>query len=151
MPRPETVLPCLNWAARHASAGGDRATRRPLDVDVAVAVGLEIGRALTSSSSAAASSIIARASWAAGDHRIADPMGTARGERAHAVRTGIAVGGVDVDVLHRHAQRFGRDLPGDRLHALAEVDGRERNHELAVGIGVHQAWLGSPPRFMPMG
>ena len=70
---------------------------------------------------------------------IADAMRAARRERAHVVRAGIAIGCVDVDVLDRHAERLGRDLPRHRFHALAEIDGRQRDGELAARIGVHQS------------
>ena len=64
------------------------------------------------------------ASFTGGGHdSVADAMGAARGETAHAVRTGVGIGGVDIDILDRHAERLGADLPGHRLHALAEIDG----------------------------
>src|SRR5262245_54961835 len=51
---------------------------------------------------------------------------------------GVGVGGVDVDVGDRHAKLLGSDLARYLLHALAEIDGRQRDGELALGIGMHQ-------------
>ena len=67
-------------------------------------------------------------------HGVADAMRAARGEAAHVVRAGVGVGGVDVDIGDRHPQRLRRDLARDLLHALAEIDGRERDGELAVRV-----------------
>jgi len=72
------------------------------------------------------------------DHRVADAVGGSARERAHVVRPGVGVGGVDDDRLDRHAQRLGRDLADDGLEALAEVHGRERHHERAHRRGVDQ-------------
>src|SRR3979411_1218075 len=55
-------------------------------------------------------------------YRVADAMRAARGETAHAVRPGVGIGGVDIDVLYRHAECLRADLPGYRLHALTEID-----------------------------
>ena len=72
------------------------------------------------------------------DHGVADAMRAARGEGAHAVRAGVGVGGVDI-ARPRPARRASRrDLPRDRLHALAEIDRRERDRELAGRVGMHQ-------------
>ena len=141
MPRPETVRPCLNWAAPQASAvvmdfdGAPLTWMLPLP-----SVTRSAGS--TSSSSAAASSITARASCAAWMTALPTRWVPRRGEAAHAVRAGVAVGGVDVDVLDRDAERLGGDLAGDGLHALAEVDGGEGDHELAAGVGVDQRLAG---------
>ena len=95
--------------------------RRALDVDVAPPVGLEIGdvdlqlfgRRLHHH----AARLLGR-----GDHRVADAVGAARGKTAHAMRPGVGIGGVDVDVLHRHAERLRANLPGHGFHALPEID-----------------------------
>ena len=54
------------------------------------------------------------------------------------MRAGVGIGGVDIDVLDRHAQRFRADLPGHRFHPLTEVDRRQRDGELPARIGVNQ-------------
>ncbi len=111
--------------------------RRALDVDVAAAVGDEIGgvdfQFLGGRFEHHGARFLRRL-----DDRIADAVRAARGERAHAVRAGVAVGGVDVDVGDGNAKRLGRDLARDRFHALAEIDRRQRDGELAVGIGVDE-------------
>jgi len=55
---------------------------------------------------------------------------------------GIGIGGVDIDVFNGHAERFRADLPRHRLHALAEVDRRQRHGELAARVGMHQRLAG---------
>ena len=72
------------------------------------------------------------------DHGVADPVGRPAGERAHVVRTGVGVGGVDEDGLERDAERLGRDLADDGPQPLAEVRRRERDDEIAAGRGVDQ-------------
>ena len=42
------------------------------------------------------------------DDGVADAMGAPAGERAHAVRAGVGVGGVDQDHLQRQAERLRR-------------------------------------------
>ncbi|MET4792526.1 hypothetical protein ABIF64_004704 [Bradyrhizobium japonicum] len=141
MPRPEMVLPCLNWAAMATSLGRDRAMRRTLDVDVAASVGFEIGGVdleLLGGRLHHHAACLARR----GHHRIADAMGAARGEGAHAVRTGVGIRGIDIDVLDGNAQCLRADLPRHRLHALAEVDRRQRHRELAARVGVNQRLAG---------
>ena len=79
------------------------------------------------------------------DHSVADTVRAARGEGAHAVRAGVAVGRVDVDILDRDAKRFGGNLTRHRLHALAKIDRGESDGELAVGIRMHErlGWIGA--------
>ena len=48
------------------------------------------------------------------------------------------VGGVDIDILDRHAQRLGADLPRHRFHTLAEVDRGQGDGEFAGRVGVDQ-------------
>jgi hypothetical protein len=117
--------------------GGDGARRRALHVDVALAVGHEVGGVDLQ--------LLGRRLQHHGaglerghDHGIADAVRAARGEGAHVMRAGVAVGGVDIDIGHRDAQRLGGDLAGDGLHPLPEVDGRQRDGELAVRVGVDQ-------------
>ena len=117
--------------------GGDLAVRRALHMDVAEPVGFEIAGVDLELFRRRLHHHAARLARRNRD-RVADAMRAARRERAHVVRAGVAVGGVDVDILDRHAERFGRDLPRHRFHALAEIDGRERDGELAARIGVHQ-------------
>ena len=50
---------------------------------------------------------------------VAHPMGSARGERSHIVRPGIAVRRIDMNIGDRHAERLRRNLACYRLHALA--------------------------------
>ena len=121
-------------AGRH---GGDRSGRRTVDVDVAAAVGDEVGGVDFQFLGGRFQHHGAR--FLRGlDNRVADPVRAARCERAHAVRAGVAVGGVDIDIGHGNAEGLGRDLAGDGLHALAEIDRRQRDGELAVGIGVDE-------------
>ncbi len=58
------------------------------------------------------------------DDGVADAVRAARGEGAHAVRAGVGVGGVDDDLLGRHADRLGADLRHHLLQPLAEIDAR---------------------------
>src|SRR5579863_8948350 len=58
------------------------------------------------------------------------------------MRPGVGIGGVDVDVLYRHAERLGADLPRHRLHALAEIDRRQSDGELTARIGMDQSLAG---------
>jgi hypothetical protein len=68
------------------------------------------------------------------------------------VRAAVGVAGVDEHRLERHAERLGADLGDHRAQALAEVDRRQRDHELARWVVAWtSAWDGSPPRFMPVG
>ena len=69
-------------------------------------------------------------------------MRAARCEGTHVVRAGVAVSGIDIDILDRHAERFGRHLPRDLFHALTEIDRRKRDGELAIGVGVDQCLAG---------
>ena len=69
---------------------------------------------------------------------VADAVRAAAGEGAHAMRAGVGVGGVDHDVVVGHAERLGGDLRADRLDALAEIDGGQRDDEAAGGRGVDQ-------------
>ena len=48
------------------------------------------------------------------------------------MRAGVGVGGVDIDILDRNAERLGANLAGDRFHALAEIDRRQRDGEFAA-------------------
>jgi hypothetical protein len=127
----------LNWADMQAADVVMRTRGRALDVNVALAVGLEVFGVDLEFLGRGVEHHRARL-LGGGDDGVADAVGAARGERAHAVRAGVGVGGVDIDVLDRHAEGFRGDLAGHRLHALAEVDGGERDGELAVGVGVHQ-------------
>jgi hypothetical protein len=110
--------------------GGDGAVRRALDVDVAAPVRVEVGgvdlQFLGRRLHHDAPRFARRR-----HHGVADPVGAAGGEGAHAVRAGVGIGGVDEDVLHGDAERLGADLAGDGLHALAEVDGGQGDGELA--------------------
>ena len=63
--------------------------------------------ASTSSSSAATSSITCARLLRRHDDGVADAVRAADGEGAHAVRAGVGVGGVDDDVVVRHAERLG--------------------------------------------
>ena len=73
-------------------------------------------------------------------------------KRAHAMRAGIGVGGVDIDVLDRHAERLGADLRAspDFMPWPRSMDD-SATMKLPVGLEWTSAWLGSPPRFMPIG
>ncbi len=115
----------------------DRTVRRAADMDTALAVGLEVagvnlellGRRLHHD---------APRLLGGGDHGVADAMGAAGRKRAHAVRTGVGVSAIHVNVLDRHAEGLRTDLPHDRLQALAEIDRRECDGELAGRVRVHQ-------------
>ena len=115
----------------------DRAVRRAFDTDRAFAIGLEVAgidfEFLRRRLHHHRTRLTRRH-----HHRIADAVRAARGERAHAMWPGIGIGGVDIDVLDRHAQRLGADLPRHRFHALAEVDRRQSDGEFSARIGVDQ-------------
>ena len=115
----------------------DRSVRRTFHADRALAVGFEIARIdfkLLGGRFHHHRARFARRHH----HRIADAMRAARGERAHAMRTGVGIGGVDIHIFHRHAERFGADLPRHRFHPLSEVDGGERDSEFAGRVGMDQ-------------
>ena len=151
IPRPDTVRPCSNCAAPAASAtvierdGAPRTWMLPRP-------SVTRSPASTSSFSAAASSRTPRASSAAAMTALPTRWVPARGEAAHAVRSGVGVRGVDEDVLDRHAEGFGADLAHHALHALSEVDrGKRATVNFPPGLECTSAWLGSPPRFIPIG
>ena len=100
MPRPETVRPCLNWAALQAAMVVIDSGWRTLDVDVAAAVGDEVGGVDFEFLGGGLEHH--GAGFLRGlDDGVADAVRAAGGEAAHAVRAGVAVGGVDVDVGRR--------------------------------------------------
>ena len=130
MPRPEIVRPYLKWAASarstmwiFLSSAPWTMTKPGPSVSRSCGVHLELlGRDLEHR--------LARLARGH-DDRVADAMRRAAGERAHVVRPGVRVGGVDEHEVHRQAERLGRDLRDHRLQALAEVGGRERDDERA--------------------
>ena len=64
----------------------------------------------------------------------------------------VSVSAVSIDdAVGRHADRLGADLRHDLLQALAEIDEDSVTMKLPVGVEWTSAWLGSPPRFMPVG
>ena len=150
LPRPEIVLPYLNWAIEAMSATFTRRAGTPVTCMLPcpsmtdfVDGGLQLlGRDVEQR--------LARLDGR-GDHRVADAMGRSARERAHVVRAPIRVGGVDDDGLERDAQRLGRDLPDHGAQALPEVRGRERDDEVPLVVAWTSACDGSPPRFMPVG
>ena len=151
MPRPAMVLPCRNCAAIATSLVEILRCGAALHMDVAEAIGFEIAGVDLKLFRRRLHHHAARLARRDRD-RIADAMRAARRERAHVVRAGIAIGGVDVDILDRHTEGLGRDLARHGLHPLAEVDGREQHAvNLPLGLECTSAWLGSPPQFMPIG
>ena len=115
----------------------DRAVRRTFHPNGALAVGLQIAWVdfkLLSGRLEHHPACFARRRH----YRVADAMCSARGERPHAMRTGVGISGVDVNVLDRHAQRLGANLPRHRFHSLAKVDGRQGDREFAARIGMDQ-------------
>ena len=94
MPRPEIERPRLKWAARAVSKMDIDILRRTLDLDVAGAVGFEVGHVDFQFLRRDFQHHLPRLRRCL-DDGIADAMRAARGEGAHAVRTGIGVGGVD--------------------------------------------------------
>ena len=137
MPRPEMVLPCLNCAAIATSLVEIERCGAPLTW-MLPRPSVSRSAALTSSSSAAASIITPRASFAAAITALPTRCVPREAKRAHAMRAGVGIGGVDIDVLDGHAERLGADLPRHRFHALAEIDRRQRHGELAARVGMHQ-------------
>lgn len=117
--------------------GGDRTVWRALDVDVAAPVGVEVGGVDFQFLGGGLHHDAARFLGRRHDG-VADAMGAARGERAHAVRAGVGIRRIDIDVLDRHAERLGADLPRHGFHALAEIDRRQRYREFAAGVGMNQ-------------
>src|SRR6476646_9058761 len=139
MPRPEIVLPCLNWAAMATSLVEIERCGAPLTW-MLPRPSVSRSAALTSSSSAAASIITPRASLAAA--MTALPTRCVPREANDPMRPGVGIGGVDIDVLDRHTECLCADLPRHRLHALPEVDRGQRHRELAAGVGVDQSLAG---------
>ena len=117
--------------------GRDRAVGRALHVDVASPVGVEVRDIDLEFLRRRLHHHRARLARRRRD-RVADAVGAARGEAAHAMRAGVGIGRVDIDVLDRHAERLGADLPRHRLHALAEIDRGQGDGELAARIGMDQ-------------
>jgi hypothetical protein len=95
--------------------------RRALDMNVAAPVGFQVGSVDLELFCRRLHHNAARLPCR-DHHRVADPMGAPRGERSHAMRPGIGIRGIDVDIIDGHTERLGADLARDRLHALAEVD-----------------------------
>ena len=54
------------------------------------------------------------------------------------MRPGIRIGGVDIDVLDRHAESFRAISSRHRFHPLSEIDRRERDGEFSGRIGMDQ-------------
>ena len=54
------------------------------------------------------------------------------------MRAGIGIGGIDINVLDRHAQGLRANLPGHRFHPLSEVDRRQSDGEFAARVGMNQ-------------
>ena len=124
MPRPEIVLPCLKCAASAVSIteidfdGAPLTWIAPLpSVSRSVGVDLELVRRDLHQHGAR---LLRRH-----DDGVADAVGAAAGEGAHAVRAGVGVGGVDQHHVRRHADRLGADLGHHRLQPLAEIDARQ--------------------------
>jgi hypothetical protein len=134
----EDTAPCdglalLELPGLRSGFHGDRARRRPADVDVAAPVSDEIGRVDLELLGCCFEQYAARLPRRR-DDGVAHAVRPARGEAAHIVRAGVAVRGVHIDVLDRNPKGFSRKLPGDLFHALAEIDGGERDRELAVWV-----------------
>ena len=119
----------------------DAAVRRAVHVDAALAVGDEVAGVDLELGGGHLEHHLARL---AGGHDdgVADAVGAAAGEGAHAVRAGVGVGGVDHHALVGDAERLGGDLRADGLDALAEVDRGEGDDEAAGGGGVDQRLAG---------
>ena len=83
--------------------------RRALHMDVAVPVGLEVA-GIDLQLLGGHLQHHCRAPRGRDHDGVADAVRAARGEGAHVVRAGVGVGGVDDDVLDRHAERLGGDL-----------------------------------------
>ena len=71
------------------------------------------------------------------DHGVANPVRAAR-RKGPCNGARCRVGRVDVNVVHRDTERLGRDLAGDGLHALAEIDRRQRHDELPDRVRMDQ-------------
>ena len=54
------------------------------------------------------------------------------------MRAGVRIRGVDIDVLDRHAERLGADLPRHRFHSLSEIDRRQGDGEFSARVGMNQ-------------
>ena len=136
-PRPEIVRPYLNCAFEATSAIRIERSGLPRTTTLPSPSNSRSSR-FASSSSAATSRIDSRASRAAAITALPDPVRRPAGERAHVVRPGVGVGGLDVDVVHAHAERLGADLADHRAEPLSQVRGRQRHDEAAVGGGVDE-------------
>ena len=132
------MLELRRLTGRH---GGDGARWRALDMDVATPVRDQIGRIdlelLRSRFNHHGAGLLRGL-----DDSIADAVGAARGERTHAVRAGVAVSGIHIDIRHWDPERFRRDLPGHGFHTLAQIDRGQGNGEFAVGVGMNQRLRG---------
>ena len=130
-------LAVLEVGGKRRLKDGDRFRRHALDVNAALAVGLEVGGAhlelLGRDVEQHGPRLLRRH-----DDGVADPVRAAAGEGAHAVRPGVGVGGVDDHHLRRYADRFGTDLGHHRSEPLAEIGRGQRNDEIAGGGGMDQ-------------
>ena len=116
----------------------DRFRRRALDVDVALAVGLQVRGAHLELLRGDFEQHGARL-LGGHDDGVADAVRAAARKGAHAVRARVGVGGVDDDVVVGDADGLGADLRHHRLQALAEIDARQRHHEVARGGRVDES------------
>jgi hypothetical protein len=140
----------LNCAAIATSLVEIERCGRALDMDVAASVGLEIGGVDFQFLSGGLHHHAARLA-AAAITALPDPVGAARGERAHAMRARCRNRQCRHRRPRRNAERLRADLPRHRLHALAEIDRDSADRELAARIGMHQRLAGIAAEIMPKG
>ena len=130
-------LAVLEMCRKRSVDDRDRFLRTALHMDIALAVGLEIGSIDLE--------LLARhfehdrLGFLGRYHDgVADAVGAARSEGAHAVRPGVGIGRIDDHVFGRHPDRLGADLRHDRLEPLTDIDARQCDDEASRRSGVDE-------------
>ena len=150
MPRPEMVLPCLKCAASAASKTGIDFDGTPLTW-MPPLPSVSRSAALTSSSSAATSSSTWRASFAA--MMMALPIRCV----PRLANVPMQCGPVSVSAVSMITISGGTPIVSAQICVITvrspwprSVEDKETT-KLPVVVAWTSAWLGSPPRFMPVG
>ncbi len=150
MPRPDTVLPCLKWAASATWNTGIDFDGTPLTWMLPLP-SVSRSAAPTSSSSAATSISTARASFAA--MMMALPMRCV----PRLAKVPMQCGPVSVSAVSMITISGGTPIASAQIWVITVFNPCPRSVEesettkLPVVVACTSAWLGSPPRFMPVG
>ena len=150
MPRPDTVLPCLKCAASAAWNTGIERAGAPFTWMLPLP-SVSRSEASASSSSAATSSSTSRASFAA--MMMALPMRWV----PRLANVPMQCGPVSVSAVSTMTVSTGTPIVSAQICAITVFSPCPRSTEESVTtkfpvvVACTSAWLGSPPRFMPVG